>query len=309
MKDEHTTICSLEMPTGTDIDIIRRRFRGGAGPRVALVAGIRGDAPEGIHVLHEVTLRLRRLSRLAGSVDIFPCANPLAAHNGARRWPFFDVDLNRTFPGRPDGHPPERVAYHLVESLQGMDLVVEVRGANQAFREIPQAHVRQGVARETELAQCLGVDVVWQRALEPSSSAAFVSQFPTSLALEGGTGTRLTLGVGQGLADAVLRLLVALGVVHPDDLELPAPRAVPRLVSDRDVNRVRVTHGGLFLPALDLGQAVNEGDVLGQVVDPTVSEDLEWVRSPVAGLVMAVREQPVVHPGSMVARVVEAVEA
>ena len=260
-------------------------------------------------MLHEATLCLRQLTVLRGCVDIYPCANPLAAHHGTRRWPFFDADLNRLFPGRPDGHPPDRVAFHLVENLQGVDLVVELRGANQAFREVVQAHVRAGATRETELAMHTNVEVVWERTPGPSASAEFATQFGTSIALEGGTGSRLTSGVGKELSDGVMRLLLALDMVDAVEVGALGPQRNPRRVTDAEVHRIGVEHGGIFLPALDLGQAVRAGDILGRVVDPMISMDLEVIRSPVAGRVMAVREQPVVHPGSMVVRVVQMGEA
>jgi predicted deacylase len=44
---------------------------------------------------------------------------------------------------------------------------------------------------------------------------------------------------------------------------------------------------------------------LGEVVEPFTGELLESLESPVSGTVLAIREQPVVYPGTLVARVVE----
>jgi hypothetical protein len=142
---QHHPVIEVELPSGDTVSVVRRRFSGGPGPRVAVVAGIRGDAPEGVRVAHELITFLSGVEdRLAGTVDVYPCANPLAAHRGLPRWPFFDSDLNRLFPGDDDGHPPERVAAALNRDVQGADQVVEVRGARAAFSEVTQAHVRPG---------------------------------------------------------------------------------------------------------------------------------------------------------------------
>ena len=59
MSSMLTVICSAGMPTGERVDIVRRRFSNGEGPRVALVAGVRGDTPEGIRVAHIVASHLQ----------------------------------------------------------------------------------------------------------------------------------------------------------------------------------------------------------------------------------------------------------
>ena len=48
-------IIEVELPSGDVLPVVRRRFQGSTpGPRVSIVAGIRGDAPEGIRVVHQV---------------------------------------------------------------------------------------------------------------------------------------------------------------------------------------------------------------------------------------------------------------
>ena len=52
--------------------------------------------------------------------------------------------------------------------------------------------------------------------------------------------------------------------------------------------------------------SVEAGEELGRVVDPTTGEVRETVPSPVSGRALAIRELPVVFPGTVVARVVSA---
>ncbi len=306
MSELHPII-QIELPTGDGVSVVRRRFSAGKpGPRVAIVAGIRGDAPEGIRVAHTVGAFLRREEpEISGQVDIYPCANPLAAHRGTDLWPFFDEDLNRLFPGREDGHPPDRVAWALREDIAGADQVIELRGARPAFREAPQAHVRWKDTAATELAMGANVAVVWRRRGGPAAPSTFAHQFPGTIVLEGGTGNRLTAGVGQDLVDGVLNLLAALGVVREDRLPFHwAGLQRPVKVSDDEVVRVRANRGGLFLPSAAVWSEVTVGAELGSVVDPITGDELELILSPTDGRLLAVREHPVVFPGSMVARVV-----
>lgn len=298
--------CSIELPTGEEVGVFRRRFRGGPGPHVAIVAAVRGDTPEGTRVAHSVARHLRaNHDRLTGTVDVYPCVNPLAAHHGARNWPSLDLDLNRRFPGRPDGHSPDRVAWALTQSLRDVEQVVELRGAHPAFREETQAHVRVESEKALERALVTNVKVVWRRGEDIEGSGTLASCIPDLICLEGGTGNRLTDGVGQELCDGVLNLLAVMGVLPEDNLPFHwAGIQRPRVALDADVQRVRADRGGLFLPLGTVGVEVEAGVVLGEVVDPIGGDTREVITAPLAGRVLALREQPVVYPGSLVARMV-----
>lgn len=308
---ELSTVIQVDLPSGGEIPIVRRRFVGGVdahgpGRRVAIVAGIRGDAPEGIRVAHQVGSFLEgHEDALRGTVDIYPCLNPLGAHRGTRLWPFFDVDLNRLFPGRPEGHPPDRVAWALCENVAGADQVIEVRGARPAFREAPQAHVRARDTGSAELAMNANVAVVWTRTPGPAAPGTFAHQFPGTIVLEGGAGNRLSYGVGRDLTDGVLNMLATMGILAEEVLPFHwAGLQRPVRVTDAQVLRIRASRGGLFMPEGALWTEVNEGDTLGAVVDPATGEELERIACPAAGRLLALREQPAVFPGSMVARLV-----
>ena len=193
----------------------------------------------------------------------------------------------------------------LTEDVDGSDQVIELRGAHPAFTEATQAHVRHRDEDAIQLARGANVAVVWARSPGPAANATFAHQFPGTIVLEGGTGNRLTPGVGHDLTDGALNLLGQLGVV-PEEL-LPfhwAGLQRPIVVTDDEVVRVRASRGGLFLPATSVWNEVEAGGRLGSVVDPVTGVDCEEVTSPVSGRLLAVREQPVVFPGSMVARVV-----
>lgn len=306
MAEEHQTLCRISLPTAEEVPILRRRFWGKDGPRAAVIAGVRGDTPEGIRVAHVVSRELAKISdRLTGCVDIYPCVNPLAAHHGARNWPGFDVDLNRCFPGRAAGHAPDRAAAALMDAVAGVEQVVEVRGAHPSFREDTQAIVSADHPLAQERAMGCNVAVVWRRSpeLEPQGSLATV--LPGLIRLDGGSGNRLTEGVGQDLSDGVLNLLVRLGILPEDDLPFHwAAIRRPLVAADAQVFRVRAAAAGLFLPSGSVGQDVEAGEPLGEIVQPFTGELLSEVCAPRAGKLSALREQPVVYPGTMVARVV-----
>ncbi|HND29313.1 MAG TPA: succinylglutamate desuccinylase/aspartoacylase family protein [Myxococcota bacterium] len=299
---ELSSIASVELPGGAEVGIWRRRFSNGDGPKVAVIAGIRGDTPEGVRVCQLLGRFLAELP-LSGTVDLYPCINPLAAHVGQRRWPSFDVDLHRRFPGRADGHTPDRVIAALMAELEGCEQVVELKGAHPAFREDVQAHVRTDQDLAAERASWCNVQVVWKRGERAEGSLSSV--IPSTIELEGGCGNRLSEGVGQTLCDGVLNLLARMEIFP--EKELPFHWATiqrPVIVGDQDVLRLRAERGGFFLPLKLAGEKVKEGEVLGEVVDGVTGDLRERLEAPMSGRLLAMREQPMVYPGTLVARLV-----
>ena len=303
-----STIFEVEMPTGGSASIVRHRF-GSEHPRVAIVAGIRGDTPEGMRIalsliqflqIHEASLR--------GCVDVYPCVNPLASEQGSRLWPFFDVDLNRLFPGKENGHPPDRVAAALIEDIQACDYVIELRGARPFFQEITQALVRSDQA--AQLALHLNVKVIWQRSPGPAAAKTLAYQFPHTIVLEGGVGNQLTDTVGRELTDGLLNFLAQVGIFPEADLPFSwVSMERPTLVTGSSIERVRVSRAGFFVPVTSLGAKIQAGSPIGSVLDIATGDIRETLFASATGTVMALRVQPIVSLGTMVARILLDTEA
>ena len=298
-----STIFEVEMPTGGSACVVRHRFGGREHPRVAIVAGVRGDTPEGMRVALKLIQFLQsHESLLTGCVDIYPCVNPLAAEQGSRVWPFFDVDLNRIFPGKENGHPPDRVAAALINDIQSCDYVIELRGARPFFQEITQALVRSDQA--AQLALHLNIKVIWQRNPGPAASKTLAYQFPHTIVLEGGVGNQLTDSVGNELKDGLLNFLAQLGVFPESELPFSwVSMERPVLVTGNLIERVRSSRAGFFVPTVSLGAKIQKGDPIGSVLDIATGETRETLFASSLGTVMALRVQPIVSLGTMVARI------
>ena len=300
---EQSVVFELEMPTGGSVEVVRHRFGSSPQPRVAIVSGIRGDAPEGMRIALALMMFLQENEHhIQGCVDVYPCMNPLAAEQGRRLWPFFDVDLNRLFPGKENGHPPARVAHSLVQDLQQCDYVLELRGARPFFQEITQALVRSEEA--ANLAMHLNVQLVWKRHPGPAASKTFAYQFPNTIVLEGGVGNQLTEDVGEQLRNGLLNFLGQVGLLPEEVLPFSwAGMERPVLVEGESVERIRVSRAGFFVPEVALGATITKGERIGTVVDISSGILREEVLASCDGLLMALRVQPIVSLGTMVARI------
>lgn len=79
------------------------------GPAVLVVGGVHGNEPAG-SLAAEAIQKNVSVSLLKGTLIVVPRANNLALNRRVRTLPEI-TDINRAYPGRPDGNPAEQIAF------------------------------------------------------------------------------------------------------------------------------------------------------------------------------------------------------
>ena len=306
-------VSSRELATGERLVIAKNRFTPiGVDacdavdlPRACIVTGIHGDELEGQYALFELARRLRENpEHLHGIVDIYPAANPTGIGAIERGIPQFDLDMNRIFPGNNSASPFEEMAAELVADVAGAQVAFDIHASNIFLRETPQIRINEiSAERLVPLARRANVDFVWIHANATVLKGTFAYSMnaldvPT-LVVEAGVGMRITLDVGKQLADGMIAVLAELGIWTG-----PVPEVrTPLISSDGEVSFVNADVAGLFVPSVELGLPIEEGTVIGQILDCGSGTVLQELIAPTSGLLFTLREYPIVYPGSLIARV------
>lgn len=134
------------------------------GPRVLITAGVHGGEFTGI----EAATRLASLlepSQVHGQVIICPVANPPAVYQGRLGIsPLDGVNINRVFPGDPDGGPTERLAAWLfAHLLDGADAYADLHagGIDEVLRNFVGYRLTGDAphdAKTADMARSLGIE-------------------------------------------------------------------------------------------------------------------------------------------------------
>ncbi len=303
------TVFSAALPMGESLVVSKNRIVGArkAGPRIAVVTGMHGDALAGQFVTFELARRLReRPGDLLGVVDIYPALNPLGLSSREHGVPQFDIDLDRTFPGNADGNLTEALAAAVLDDICGASACLVIHSSDAFVQELTQARIDEADPKVlVGIASQLNVRLVWVR--EPSAplgstlAHALNERGTPTLEIKMGSDVRVAENEASWLVEGILRMLEHLRAWSGPTILLPQPR-----VSDgSDVITLLSEEPGLFLPRAEHGSEVRPGQSIGIVVDALEGTVRHEVRSPCAGLLFALRTYPVVYPGSLVARVLE----
>jgi predicted deacylase len=106
------------------------RFTSGKpGPKILLTGALHGDEITATAALWHLTEHLRAHPPARGEVTLIPCANPFGAQLSSRNVPLENTNMNRVFPGLPDGTLAERTAHRLARLLDTHDALIDVHTA------------------------------------------------------------------------------------------------------------------------------------------------------------------------------------
>lgn len=159
------TIVSTELPIDEQFRIRKNVIKHGRkdGLRFCVVTGTHGDELEGQMVCYELArIASEYIEALDGTLEIYPALNPLGIDTIQRGIPNFDLDMNRIFPGDPNGTMAEQTAHAIVEDIKGADMVIDIHSSNLYLRETPQVRINvQDAEWLVPFAERLGMDFVW----------------------------------------------------------------------------------------------------------------------------------------------------
>lgn len=108
------------------------------GPVLWLTACIHGDEVGGIVIIQEVFKRIRHRLR-KGMVYAFPLMNPLGFDTTSRNITLSREDLNRSFPGNPNGTLGERLAERIFTTILETSPTLVLDLHNDWIKSIPYA--------------------------------------------------------------------------------------------------------------------------------------------------------------------------
>lgn len=124
--------------------------KNGSGPTALLTGGNHGDEYEGPLALYELARALDPKA-VSGTVIIVPAMNYPAFRAGTRTSPVDKGNMNRSFPGRPDGTVTEKIAdYFQRELLPRADVVFDFHSGGRTLDFVPfcAAHILPDKAQE-----------------------------------------------------------------------------------------------------------------------------------------------------------------
>lgn len=275
------------IPVDTPVLVMNGRY---PGPVLCLTAAVHGDELNGIEIVRRVLHDLDP-QKLSGAVIGVPIVNLQAFRRGSRYLPD-RRDLNRYFPGNPDGSAASRIAHSFFTSVvQHCDALVDLHTGSFDRANLPQLRADLRDPGVVTLTQGFGATVIINSIPGDGTlrQAATDAGVPT-VTLEAGGPSRLEIEEVSHGVKGIETLLNTLGMVRKVSLW-----GEPEPVYYRST-WVRANRGGILLSDVDLGRRVRAGDLLGTITDPITNARTN-IYAPTDGRVIGMALNQVVMPG------------
>lgn len=246
-------------------------IKNGEGPTALLTGGNHGDEYEGPIALFDLA-RTLTAEDVAGRVIIVPAMNYPAFVSATRTSPIDRGNMNRSFPGKPDGTVTEKIAdYFQRELLPLADIVMDFHSGGKTLDFLPfcAAHIlpdKRQEARSFELVDAfcapysmkmLEIDAV---GMYDTAAEDMGKIFITTELGGGGTATAKSAGIAkQGVSNVLRKAGILKG---------PSTASVTRTqwLDMPDGNCFSFAEdAGLIEPLVDMGESVITGQAVARI--------------------------------------------
>lgn len=279
------------------------------GPILWLVATAHGNELVGIEVIHRVLDTLKTTGLQRGTLYAMPLLNPMANELNQRVVPADGENLNRRYPGRPNGGFTDRLAHTIYQTIleRGADVVLDLHTMGLS-RTLPFVILDRPVNPQLKepleaLAEVFGLTTVYD--FSPADYAALQldgSLSGTMLNLSGILSYTVELGPGSIILPDFVQAGVrgVLNIMGYLEMLPVLPETQPAAITcsyplRRDFS-VFAHHTGLIDYLVSPGDAFTTGQPLARIKN-IVGEEIERIPAPQDGFVLALAERAISFPG------------
>ncbi|HEX4764750.1 MAG TPA: N(2)-acetyl-L-2,4-diaminobutanoate deacetylase DoeB [Lichenihabitans sp.] len=243
--------------------------KNGRGPTALLTGANHGDEYEGPVALFDLA-RTLRAEDVSGRVIVVPALNYPAFRAGTRTSPIDKGNLNRSFPGRPDGTVTQKIADYVTRHLLPLaDVVLDFHSGGRTLDFLPYAaaHALPDKAQERRCFEAVAafaapysmrmieIDAV---GMVDTTAEAMGKVFVTTELRGGGTATAASVAIARrGTANLLRHAGILEGRPEAGPTRwLDMPSAACFGFAEED---------GLVEPLKDLGDPVRGGEVVARI--------------------------------------------
>ncbi len=271
----------------------------GPGPTFWVNAAIHGDEPEG-PLACALAARQIDPAKLRGAVVMVPCVNPLAFSAAERGNPLdtFTYDMNRIYPGKPDGYFSDRVAdahWQAMKDVADLEISIHSGGAHSFLDKAIFVDERP---ESVELAKAMGegwgcIMSNFTKAGSPMAAMNNAGKVGITVELGGRsyTSPQRFRYVGEELAKSILNICF-----HYDMLDGTA--TYPDDATKGQQEALLAPASGIFLPepGVDFLTMMKKGDTIARIIN-IFGDEVAELNAPADGMFFGLRALPNVNQG------------
>jgi N-alpha-acetyl-L-2,4-diaminobutyrate deacetylase len=248
---------------------------GGKGPTALVLGGNHGDEYQGQIAAMNLARELSP-EMVHGRVILIPSLNFPAARAATRLSPLDGMNMNRAFPGEPEGPVTSQIAHFLRTVLFPLsDVVIDIHSGGRSMEFVPCSHMHLVADREQrrrmyDAMLAWGTDFAFIYADIAGSGLLPVeaeNQGKTVVTTELGGGECVPASVHRIAREGLRNVLIHTGVLRGRTTSRATQKKAPVILTQalRREDYILAPESGIFEIAVDLGTRVRKGACVGRI--------------------------------------------
>ena len=285
-------------------------FEFGKGKKsLCIVGSMRGNEVQQLYCCSQLVKKFRQLEeerRIRPDVKILiiPCCNPYSINTQKRFWTIDNTDINRMFPGYDLGETTQRIADGIFSQIKDYEYGIQFTSFYMPGEFIPHVRLMDEGYSDVITAMKFGMPYVVKRTVRPYDTATLNYNWQVwntkAYSLYTSTTSRIDKkSAGQAVL-SVLRFCKSVGFVkYQENGDHPSI-----VISDKELISVRTAKSGIFEPLVKVGDNVDEGTPLADIINPYDGSVMETLYAPRKGTLFFMHSDPITYAETAVIKMV-----
>lgn len=285
-------------------------YRFGSGEKAVCILGsTRGNENQQVYCCSQLVKRLKALEekgRIAEGKEILviPCANPHSMNIKKRFWDIDNTDINRMFPGYDAGETTQRIAAGIFEAVKDYSFGIQFTSFYMKGTFMPHVRMMQTGYENIDLVRQFGLPYVVVRKPRPFDTATLNYNWQIwetdAFSVYTTNTERIDKVSARQAVEAILNFMSRQGVIRYPGYE----GYLSRVVDDSQLATVRAQAAGFFECKVSVGDQVEKGELLAQILDPFDGSLRSNILSPVDGTILFAQDEAMTYDSTALFKIV-----
>ncbi len=300
----------LSLPTafGTPLELYKNTWGDSNQEPFIIVSGLQGDHLNGMYVSSRLSQFLDSVCEginsdytLEGQVISFPMVNLNAIQSGSRLAPYDGMDMDLAFPGNLQGETAEALASAVLKHTTDACWGLILQSPPPHYEDAPHIQTLKLDGRTKQLTRDLNIETVRKLNESVNLHSHWHSQGVIAAILSSGSPRIINLPQCETLFQGIVNFMVAEGILKDKRKSKFQKILKAKYYQPGDEVTVPATKAGMFLKGVKAGSHLKKGQRIGEVLDLYSGKTLEEITAPADGLLLTLRQYPIVYEKELLA--------
>lgn len=292
------TIFTLKSPCRDDLRVTAYRF--GSGEKSACIIGsMRGNEFQQLYSCSQLIKELTQLEKNGALVKnkeilVIPSVNHYAMNIENQFWPADNSDINRTFPGNPDGETTQQISDAIFEHIKGYSYGIQFASFYMRGDFAPHVRMMTTGYNNSSLANLFGLPFVLLRTPRPYDTVTlnYNWQLNNTNAFSIYTKESPTIDDASAMqaSRSIIRFLTRMGIIRYNI----HGGYISSTINEDELKCIHSEKSGFFKRFKNPGDEVQIGEVIAEIIHPYEGYVIEKITSNMEGTIFFAHSDPLV---------------